>query len=89
MIFFLSVRGYGKLLNVREKSGKSQGILKWMIGGNPVPVIHLRENLCIKNVIFVLSSLLLAESKKTGIAFPVSLVGAVNSVQPSLLFSYT
>ena len=34
MIFVGSVRGYGKLLNVREKSGKNQGILKWMISGN-------------------------------------------------------
>ena len=33
--FFLSVRGYGKLQNVREKSGKGQGILRWMISGNP------------------------------------------------------
>ena len=35
MWLFLSVRGYGKLQNVREKSGKSQGILRWMISGNP------------------------------------------------------
>ena len=33
--FFLSIRGYGKLQNVREKSGKSQGILRWMISGSP------------------------------------------------------
>ena len=32
---FLSDRGYGKLQNDREKSGKSQGILRWMISGNP------------------------------------------------------
>ena len=29
--FFLSVRGYGKL----QMSGKSRGILRWMISGNP------------------------------------------------------
>ena len=33
--FFSSVRGYGKLQTVRKKSGKSQGILKWMMSGNP------------------------------------------------------
>ena len=34
-MIFLSVRGYGKLQNVREKSRKGQGILRWMISGNP------------------------------------------------------
>ena len=34
--FFRFIRGYGKLSNVREKSGKSQGISRWMISGNPV-----------------------------------------------------
>ena len=29
------VRGYGKLYTLREKSGKSQGILRWTISGNP------------------------------------------------------
>ena len=28
-------KGFGKLLKVREKSVKSQGILKWMLSGNP------------------------------------------------------
>ena len=37
-IIFSSVRGYGKLQKVGEKSGKSQGILRWMISGNPVQV---------------------------------------------------
>ena len=29
-------KGSGKRLKVREKSVKSQGILKWILGGNPV-----------------------------------------------------
>ena len=28
-------KGSGKLLNVREKSVKNQGILKWILSGNP------------------------------------------------------
>ena len=28
-------KGSGKRLKVREKSVKSQGILKWMLSGNP------------------------------------------------------
>ena len=28
-------KGYGKGLKVREKSVKSQGILKWILSGNP------------------------------------------------------
>ena len=28
-------KGSGKWLNVREKSVKSQGILKWILSGNP------------------------------------------------------
>ena len=32
-------KGSGKRLNVREKSVKSQGILKWILSGNPVFVI--------------------------------------------------
>ena len=28
-------KGSGKGLKVREKSVKSQGILKWILGGNP------------------------------------------------------
>ena len=28
-------KGSGKLLKVREKSVKSQGILKWILSGNP------------------------------------------------------
>ena len=31
-------KGSGKRLNVREKSVKSQGILKWILSGNPVNV---------------------------------------------------
>ena len=29
-------KGSGKRLKVREKSVKSQGILKWILSGNPV-----------------------------------------------------
>ena len=29
-------KGSGKWLKVREKSVKSQGILKWILSGNPV-----------------------------------------------------
>ena len=31
-------KGSGKRLKVREKSVKSQGILKWILSGNPVPL---------------------------------------------------
>ena len=30
-------KGSGKRLKVREKSVKSQGILKWILSGNPAP----------------------------------------------------
>ena len=30
-------KGSGKWLKVREKSVKSQGILKWILSGNPAP----------------------------------------------------
>ena len=32
--------GSGKRLKVREKSVKSQGILKWILSGNPVILLH-------------------------------------------------
>ena len=32
-------KGSGKWLKVREKSVKSQGILKWILSGNPVDYI--------------------------------------------------
>ena len=32
-------KGSGKRLKVREKSVKSQGILKWILSGNPVRVL--------------------------------------------------
>ena len=41
MIFFLICYRVWKLQNVREKSGKSQGILRWMISGNPDRVLAL------------------------------------------------
>ena len=31
-------KGSGKRLKVREKSVKSQGILKWILSGNPVNI---------------------------------------------------
>ena len=31
-------KGSGKRLKVREKSVKSQGILKWILSGNPVTI---------------------------------------------------
>ena len=31
-------KGSGKRLKAREKSVKSQGILKWILSGNPVPL---------------------------------------------------
>ena len=31
-------KGSGKRLKVREKSVKSQGILKWILSGNPVKI---------------------------------------------------
>ena len=33
-------KGSGKHLKVREKSVKSQGILKWILSGNPVIIDH-------------------------------------------------
>ena len=32
-------KGSGKWLKVREKSVKSQGIVKWILSGNPVPIM--------------------------------------------------
>ena len=40
-------KGSGKRLKVREKSVKSQGILKWILSGNPVSAAEIllnREN---------------------------------------------
>ena len=34
-------KGSGKRLKVREKSMKSQGILKWILSGNPVLTIYI------------------------------------------------
>ena len=34
-------KGSGKRLKVREKSVKSQGILKWILSGNPVKSMKL------------------------------------------------
>ena len=34
-------KGSGKWLKVREKSVKSQGILKWILSGNPVTRKHI------------------------------------------------
>ena len=39
-------KGSGKRLKVREKSVKSQGILKWILSGNPVEVTHKVSNYC-------------------------------------------
>ena len=33
-------KGSGKWLKVREKSVKSQGILKWILSDNPARTIH-------------------------------------------------
>ena len=40
-------KGSGKWLKVREKSVKSQGILKWILSGNPVnnKAISTKSNL--------------------------------------------
>ena len=35
-------KGSGKRLKVREKSVKSQGILKWILSGNPAPPSKLK-----------------------------------------------
>ena len=32
--------------NIREKSGKSQGILKWMVSGNPAYSKEANKNSC-------------------------------------------
>ena len=32
-------KGSGKRLKVREKSVKSQGILKWILSGNPATIV--------------------------------------------------
>ena len=37
-------KGSGKLLKVREKSVKRQGILKWILSGNPV--IRFLQSCC-------------------------------------------
>ena len=67
------MRGYGKLQNVREKSGKSQGILKWVISGNPVGVgievaLTLAAVLSLANCLslYVISKALSGELSCTG-----------------------
>ena len=35
-------KGSGKRLKVREKSVKSQGILKWILSGNPAFICSLK-----------------------------------------------
>ena len=37
-------KGPGKWLKVREKSVKSQGILKWILSGNPVKIVSILAN---------------------------------------------
>ena len=37
-------KGSGKRLKVREKSVKSQGILKWILSGNPVYCLNNCDN---------------------------------------------
>ena len=40
-------KGSGKRLKVREKSVKSQGILRWILSGNPVTdYAALKESIC-------------------------------------------
>ena len=46
-------KGSGKLLKVREKSVKSQGILKWILSGNPVYCTIIHYRLYTKNLWFV------------------------------------
>ena len=41
-------KGSGKRLKVREKSVKSQGILKWILSGNPVLLILVMHKLSLK-----------------------------------------
>ena len=38
-------KGSGKRLKVREKSVKSQGILKWILSGNPVSHTYADQGL--------------------------------------------
>ena len=38
-------KGSGKRLKVREKSVKSQRILKWILSGNPVEILLKMEHL--------------------------------------------
>ena len=42
-------KGSGKRLKVREKSVKSQGILKWILSGNPGLVRVISDTLCYKD----------------------------------------
>ena len=45
-------KGSGKWLKVREKSVKSQGILKWILSGNPVGQFlgPCHEKNCLQNL---------------------------------------
>ena len=36
-------KGSGKQLKVREKSVKSEGILKWILSGNPVTLVYSKQ----------------------------------------------
>ena len=42
-------KGSGKRLKVREKSVKSQGILKWILSGNPARVFIFGTMIACKN----------------------------------------
>ena len=43
-------KGSGKRLKVREKSVKSQGILKWILSGNPGDMANPYEHLNILSI---------------------------------------
>ena len=44
-------KGSGKRLKVREKSVKSQGILKWILSGNPVAGKHVKHATFLHNIL--------------------------------------
>ena len=47
-------KGSGKRLKVREKSVKSQGILKWRLSGNPETLTHTLVLISISRLTFAL-----------------------------------
>ena len=57
-------KGSGKRLKVREKSVKSQGILKWILSGNPAFICVFSEVLVTLRKVFLFRIFILCSQLK-------------------------